>query len=307
MFNVSNETKKIGKIIVLNAEGGVGKTTVMGQAVLESGEKGLVVSVGEDGVTSLKNSKGFADLSGINHVTSVIKKWGITPNEAASYKASLASFESGELEKEPTMPEGGLMEFMRWIVKENYSCIGIDSLTKIMAPLREFCLKKDFYDNASAHGKGSGANGYKSKAELTSKAEGFGGSEVLTAMAREWEKLLAGLQYLRSNGVDVYITTHRATKKGRIIGEENEYDYNFVKMDTNKNHDLGGDLFDISDAFLYGKFNTVIANGSKGKGIAVGGDERVFVTEGNATIKAKNRFSMPAEIPATWDELKKYL
>lgn len=306
MFTVSKERKTIGKIVVLNAEGGVGKTSVMGQAVLEAGDKGVILSCGEDGITSLKNDKQFADLSGINHVTDVLERWAITPRERAKYKAALDLFKEGKGE-EPVIPEGGLMDAMKWLKGQSFTTIGLDSITCLMPALRQYCMQVYYYDQPAIHGKGAGANGVKTRDELDLKANGFGGSELIGYMAKEWEKFLEGIKMLRDSGTTVFITTHRATKKGRIVGEENEYDYNFVKMEVNKNHDLGGDLFDISDAFLYGKFDTQIASGKGGKGRAIGGENRVFVTEGNSTIKAKNRCAMPTEIEATWECLKEYL
>ncbi len=313
MFEVSTEKKEIGKIIVLNAEGGIGKSSVMGSAVLNASKDGIVISVGEDGITGLKDPEQFADLTGINHMTTTIKKWAISPKEQLDYNAAMVQFNAGKLldkdgevvTEAPKEPEAGLLEAMRWLLGQNYKTIGIDSLTMIMPALKDYCLRAYFIDCPDAHGKG----GTKTTEQLIEKAEGFGGSELLTAMSKEWNKLLTGFKYFREDKcADIWITTHNATKKGRIVGEELEYDYSFVKMDSNKNYDLGGDLFDMADAFLYGKRDMTIATTSKkGKGKAVGSGDRIFVTESNNVIKAKNRFGLPEEIPATWDALKEYL
>ncbi len=313
MFEVSTEKKEIGKVVVLNAEGGCGKSTVMGGAVLDAGDKGIVISIGEDGITRLKSDTQFADLSGIQHVTTTITRWAISPLEQATYDNNYALWKEGKLldakgevvAKEPVKPIGGLLELMRWLLTQDYKVIGLDSLTMIMPALKEYCLRTYFIDRPEAHGKG----GAKTREQLIEKAEGFGESELLTACSKEWDKFLTGLKYFREEkGADIWITVHQATKKGRIVGEELEYDYAFVKMASNKNYDLGGDLFDMADAFLYGRRDMSIAQTSKkGKGKAVGSGDRVFITESTNTIKAKNRFGMPSELPATWKALKEYI
>jgi len=293
MFETSTETKPIGKVIVLNSEGGVGKSSIMGSAVLEAGEKGICISLGEDGITPLKNDKAFVNLSGINHLTQTVDKWAVSPLEAAKHKAA------------GTEPKAGFIELTRWLAGQKYDVIGLDSLTCLIPVLREYCMKTYFFDCPEVHGKSDG--GFKSEVELRLKAEGFGESELIAKMALEWNKLIKALTYLREHGTDVWITTHRATKKGREVGVELDYDFSFINAPMNKNFNLGEDLYNTADAFLYGRFDHTIAKGAKGKGKLVGSGDRIFVTEGTPSIKAKNRFGMPEEIEATYETVKEYL
>lgn len=283
-FSVSKEKKEIGKITVIYGEGGLGKSSIIGQAVLEAGDKGLIVSVGEDGITPLKDGESFADLSGVNHLDTVVKKWRATPKQIK---------EGVEVD--------GVIELMRWIAKQDFKVVAFDSLSMIMPALEQYCFQAYYLDDPSAHGKQT-----KTEEELRSKAYGFGKSDLLAYMNKEWNMFISSLQYLRDKGVNVFITSHTATKKGRIITEDLEFDFAFLDLPNNKNYDLGQTLFNCSDLFLYGRRDIVVAN-NNGRGKAIGGKERVLVTESDAVIRAKARANMPEEIPATWESLKKYI
>ncbi len=287
MFTTSTETKPIGKIAVIYGEGGIGKSSIIGSAIKDAGDNGLLVSVGEDGITPLKNNSVHVDLSGVNHLDGVISKWATTPKQSAK--------KDGE-------KVNGLMELMFWLAKQSYTDVAFDSLSMIMEALEEYCFQVYYLDDPTSHGQAGG-----SREQLWAKANGFGKSELIGYMSKEWKRFLAGIQYLRSKNINVYISSHTATKKGRLITEDLEFDYAALNMPSNKNYDLSTDLFNCSDIFLYGKTDTIVAKGKNGKGRGLGGEGRVLVSKSDAVIKAKARVNMPDEIEASWTELKKYI
>jgi hypothetical protein len=268
-FNPTVSEKKIGSIGVFYGLAGIGKTTTIATAVKEVGDKGLFVSCGEDGLSPLQqNDK--SELKGLQRLPETIKDWGT------------------------------MMEAVRWIAKQEYEVVAFDSISLLMKNLEDYCFEKYYVQDAQAHGQN------KTVTDLRKKAYGFAKSELIAYMSKEWDSFITAVQYLREKGVTVLISSHTALKKAKIVTEDLEYDYGDLDMPQTKHVSLGTALTDIADFVLYGKRDVTVFKGEK-KNVAGGSNDRVYCTQESPMFKAKNRYDMNEEIPASWEEIKKYL
>ncbi len=111
-----------------------------------------------------------------------------------------------------------------------------------------------------------------------------------------WQEVLKALDYLRdSKSMMVICLAHSLIKSFSPPGQD-AYDRYRFNM-----HDKASELIkDWADIVLFG--NYVVRTRSSGQGFnqevkAIGGDERVIYTEERASHWAKNRYSLPNEIP----------
>lgn len=277
MFETTTDIKKVGNIVTLYGIGGIGKTTTLAQAVKEAGEKGIFIPIGEDGLSTLQRDVTRFDLTGVNRLPDPIMEWD---NEK----------------------KGGFVQVMKHLLTDGggYETISIDSISMILPSLEDYCFDKYFLKDPEAHGKNM------TEDKLRNKAYGFGKSQLIAFMSNEWSKFLLSIKMLRDRGKNIFISSHSKISKAKAPDQDLEYDIVTLSMPKTKNEDLATELYNTSDFFLYGKKDIKKVTGDRGDK-AIGGKNRVYVTEGDAVVSAKSRGTMPEEIEANYETIKKYL
>jgi len=288
MIKPSMEITPVGTVALIYSEPGVGKSTVLAQGVKEAGERGLWISVVEDGLSPLQKSTDLFDLTKVNKMPKPVTKWDYDPEADEKCK-----------DKDNTMP--GLLQVLRYVCTNiaDYDIVAIDSLNLIMENLEEYCFQLYFMNNPEYAGM--------TDAVKKTMAYGYGSSRLITHMGNEWSKLLVALRYLKEKNVTVLLSNHRMVKKVKMVDQDTDYNSYSPNYPFTNKVDLGEMLVAESDLVLYGKFDIIVAKKDGGKTKAMGGTERVFVTTNTPTVVAKKRVKLADTIPLTWKSLKKAL
>lgn len=116
-----------------------------------------------------------------------------------------------------------------------------------------------------------------------------------------WKEILNGLNYLRNEkGMIPVLIAHSQIKTFQSPITE-PYDRYSLKLHAK----ASAVVEEWSDAILYAGFKTV-TKGDKSKGEhvrGIGKGERILYTEERPGYAAKNRYSLPPELPFTWDHM----
>ena len=135
--------------------------------------------------------------------------------------------------------------------------------------------------------------------KLTS-IEDIGWSKGYIFALKHWDTILRGFNKLRGKGMIILLLAHNEIKTFYPPDGDN-YDRYQIKI----HHKAAGKLQEWADAVLFATYKVYVnkdtAKAQKGKGIGSG--ERILYTEERPAFKAKNRYSMPFEIPFTWESI----
>ena len=117
---------------------------------------------------------------------------------------------------------------------------------------------------------------------------------------KHWDKILRGLDALRKKGMIILLLAHNEIKTFSPPDGEN-YDRYQIKL----HHKAANKLQEWADAVLFATYKVYVnkASPKAQKGKAIGSGERIIYTEERPAWKAKNRYSMPFEIPFTWESI----
>lgn len=202
-----------------------------------------------------------------------------------------------------TSDKGGLVQLLRWICSpeqlNKYDVIAVDSLNLIVSDLEDYAFTTYFVNNPEYSGK--------DEKIVKALAYGFGKNGLVNHMANEWSTVVKALRFLKSHGKKVFISCHRGVRKVKIVDQDVEFDSYTIDLPAVKQADMAGMLIAEADTVVYGKFDVQTSRGKGGKVNVSGGTDRVLIATQTATVAAKNRSSIPDEVPFTWEELKKYL
>lgn len=132
--------------------------------------------------------------------------------------------------------------------------------------------------------------------------EDFGYGKGYVYLKDTFKRLLNGMDYCISHGVNVVCTAHDQVT--RIEQPEEMASYSVYGLKLSKY--IAPLLKEWADAVLYCHYKTVVVTDNSGKGHATGGTLRVIQCNHNAVIDAKNRWGMPDEIPMSYEEIAKY-
>lgn len=118
-----------------------------------------------------------------------------------------------------------------------------------------------------------------------------------------WRRIINGLSMLWDRGLHIVMTCHSKIAKFKQP-EGESYDYHSPAL-----HDKGSEIMcQWCDEVLYGRYRVVTRSIDEGFGarrnIAIGGSERVIMTQEAATHVAKNRLGLPTEIPADFEVMR---
>jgi hypothetical protein len=64
---------------------------------------------------------------------------------------------------------------------------------------------------------------------------------------------------------------------------------------------------DWADAVLFANYKVAVIEGDKGKRRGIGKGERTLHTNERPAFRAKNRYSLPDQIPLQWDEVSNFI
>lgn len=181
----------------------------------------------------------------------------------------------------------GAMSFL--IQNENsYETVVIDTL--------DWMEKLIFTHVASEYGRRSGKQNITCIEEI-----GFGkGYEMVE---HNWRRIINGLSMLWDRGLHIVMTCHSKIAKYKPP-EGESYDYHSPAL-----HDKGSEIMcQWCDEVLFARYKVHTRFIDEGFGskrnIAVGGTDRVILTQEAATHIAKNRLGLPVEIPADFEVIR---
>ncbi len=106
-----------------------------------------------------------------------------------------------------------------------------------------------------------------------------------------------------SRGVGVIFIGHDEVTKYKSP-ESEDYDIYSLQMNHNKSREVY--IHDV-DAVLFGRIESFTETLDSGKTIIKSTKKRILVTEVSNASVAKNRFSMPSEMPMTYEEIAKHI
>lgn len=133
---------------------------------------------------------------------------------------------------------------------------------------------------------------------------GFG--KGYQAVEQKWKALFEGFAALWGQGRHIVFTCHEQIEK---FTNPDGDSYNYWKPAL---HLKGsGCVTEWCDEVLFVRYRTLTRQMDEGFGtkraIAVGGKDRIIVCNKTASVEAKNRLSMPDELPLSFAELSKFL
>jgi hypothetical protein len=123
----------------------------------------------------------------------------------------------------------------------------------------------------------------------------------------EMQKLLSGLNYLRdTQDIQPILVCHTQV---RTINKPTMEPYDSFVLKLHRS--LCGDIMEWADVILFVAFETIVKKIDSGfnrkDSRAIQSGKRFLYTSGSMGVDAKNRFDLPAEIPADWDGYQKLI
>ena len=174
-----------------------------------------------------------------------------------------------------------IMDALRWLAESDhgYQNVCIDSVDWL-----EMMIHKEV-----AHKAG--------KPSIADIGYGAGYKQALAL----WDRVLFALEWLRKEkGIGVILLAHADIKKFSSP-EQDSYDRYQPAL-----HDLGSALWrEYVDECMFASYRVYTRKEDQGfnreRAVAIGDGERYLRTRESAAVMAKNRLSLPAELPFTWD------
>jgi len=123
----------------------------------------------------------------------------------------------------------------------------------------------------------------------------------------EMQKLLSGLNYLRdTQDIQPILVCHTQV---RTINKPTMEPYDSFVLKLHRS--LCGDVMEWADVILFVAFETIVKKIDSGfnrkDSRAMQSGKRFLYTSGSMGVDAKNRFDLPAEIPADWNEYQRLI
>jgi len=123
----------------------------------------------------------------------------------------------------------------------------------------------------------------------------------------EMQKMLSGLNYLRdTQDIQPILICHTQI---RTINKPTMEPYDSFILKLHKS--LSADIMEWADVILFVAFETIVkkidAGFNRKDSRAIQSGNRFLYTSGSMGVDAKNRFDLPPEIPADWNEYRKLI
>jgi len=182
-----------------------------------------------------------------------------------------------------------VLGFLEFILAGNhdYKTLVIDTIDWIEPLLHSHINKRD--------GK------YLTKDRVTDgeSIENFNYQKGYVLALEEFRKALAILDKIRLSGMIVVLNAHTHIKN--FSNPEGE---NYDRYELKINAKLAGLIREWADAMIFAKYETFTGKiGKAGKSKGIGGQKRIVCTERTAAYDAKNRYSLPPEMPLDMAEI----
>jgi len=125
--------------------------------------------------------------------------------------------------------------------------------------------------------------------------EAFGYGKGYLAALEEWRRFVRGLDALREKGMHVILLAHAMVRPFRNP-EGEDYDRYTLKV----NEKAAGLLREWADAVLFANYQSFGAKQQNGRAKNIGSGARTLYTTHRPAADAKNRWSLPDELPMGW-------
>jgi len=135
------------------------------------------------------------------------------------------------------------------------------------------------------------------------RIEQYGYGKGYAHALSEWRRLLRGLDMLRETKNMAILAIAHSTV---VRFESPETDaYERYQLRLHKSADAT--ICDWADAVLFANYKVAVVESSTGKKRGVGKGERMLHTNERPAFRAKNRYSLPDQIPLVWDEVANFI
>ena len=243
----------------------------------------------------------------------------VIEGEAGAGKTTFAC--QSHSKKEPAFvinaDDGGEHVFHKTGIEYIHDCIPTGDIKEnaekwdgIMSTLRELATEKsdikrviiDSVDKLEILAQGRICVDHK-LTHIEDMGYGKGFSYVRGAM----QKLLSGLNYLRdTQSIQPVLICHTQV---RTINKPTMEPYDSFVLKLHKS--LCADVMEWADVILFVAFETIVKKIDSGfnrkDSRAIQSGKRFLYTSGSMGVDAKNRFDLPPEIPADWNEYRKLI
>lgn len=174
-----------------------------------------------------------------------------------------------------------VLEAIRVLAHEthDYESLVVDSLDWIEPLIWKHVCKRDAQDNIEAYGYGKGYQ----------------------VALDEWRRLLAGFEYLsRAKPMHIVLLAHSWIKPFKNPAGE-DYDRYEMKLHAK----AAGLMKEWVEAVLFTNWETFAKKDERTKRVrGVSSGARLIYTERHAAYDAKNRYSLPEELPLSWSDFE---
>lgn len=134
------------------------------------------------------------------------------------------------------------------------------------------------------------------------RIEQYGYGKGYTHALSEWRRMLRGLDLLREKGIAIACIAHSAV----VRFESPETDaYERYQLRLHKGADAT--ICDWADAVLFANYKVAVVETATGQKRGIGKGERMLHTQERPAFRAKNRYSMPDQIPMDWDQVAAFI
>lgn len=130
--------------------------------------------------------------------------------------------------------------------------------------------------------------------------EDFGFGKGYVMLQERVAKFLLLCDTLVAKGMHVVFVAHTKVQRTSPPDQTDGYDRYELKLSKQ----VGPLLKEWADAIIFCNYRTKLVEGSDGRMKAIGGKERVMLTERAAAWDAKNRYGLAEELPMTIDALR---
>jgi hypothetical protein len=138
----------------------------------------------------------------------------------------------------------------------------------------------------------------REKVDSIERAAGGSGKGYKLALD-EWHRLFEALDELRDSGMAVILLAHaRVVEYANPMGES--YDRYQLDLHSSKSLSTSARVMEWADCVMFANHKVLSRKGDDGRSKGIGTGERVMFTEERPAFQAKNRYSLPAELPFSW-------